>query len=146
MGQRGVKPRPHAEPVAREEELPGALVPDREGPLAVEAMDALLLFVFEQMQNYFGIGVGGEPVAPFEQDLAQLNVIEDLPIECDPEGTVFIGHGLGASLQVDYAEAGMPERGALVAIDGARIGSAMVERRNHSSDHFPARYFSGFAG
>src|ERR1700704_4671432 len=57
-----IEERTHAEPVARQEQCAGAGAPDAERPLAIEPRDRVRAFLFVQMKEDLGVGVGAEAV------------------------------------------------------------------------------------
>ena len=52
----GVKQRPHAEPVARQEQPAELSIPDGNGKLAIEQLEAIGAMLFVQVQNNLRIG------------------------------------------------------------------------------------------
>ena len=62
------------------------------------------------------------------QVLLELDVVEDLAVEGDPDGIVLVAHGLGAAGEVDDAESRVGESSAGLEVDAVRVGAAVVER------------------
>ena len=72
---------------ARKSSLPSD-IPDGEGELAVEIAQAGRAVLFVEVQDDLGVGVRGEPMAARFQLGPQLDVVEDLAVEDDPERAV----------------------------------------------------------
>src|SRR5262249_19846723 len=109
-------------------------VPDRERPLAVEAMDAVRSELLIEMQQHLGIAGGREPMPFCNEHLAQLDVVEDLAVVGDPEALVFSRHGLLPVGDVDDAQARVTQADFAVDQNTAIVGSAVAERPDHPLD------------
>ena len=89
-----------------EERVVGA-VPEGEGELAAQLLQAGRADLFVEMQGDLAVGAGSEAVAPaLEVALHTLEVVE-LAVDDDPHALVFAGDRLIAGRQVDDAEPGM---------------------------------------
>ena len=62
---------------------------------------------------------------------AQLDVIEDLAVEDDPEGAILVGDGLLAAAQIDDAEAGVAQADRAIQIDAELVRPAMADHGQH---------------
>ena len=85
---RGVEQRTDAHPVARQHHLLPLLVPDREGEIAIEPVDAIGPHLVIKLKNDFGVGAGAEAPALGHQLVAQFDIVEDLAVEADPHRAV----------------------------------------------------------
>src|SRR5206468_11184857 len=102
-----------AEAVARGEEAAARPVPEREGPHAVEALDAALAPLAVGGEDDLGVGRATEAVAVRLQLATQLPVVVDLAVVDEPEGAVLAREGLVARVaQVDDREPAEAERDA----------------------------------
>ena len=75
-----------------------------------------------------GVAAGAEAVAERLELGAQLDVVEDLAVEDDPQRAVLVGQRLLAGRQVDDGQAGVRQAGALVAIGPELVRPAVPER------------------
>jgi hypothetical protein len=62
------------------------------------------------------------------QLLAQLQVVEDLAVEDDPEGLVLVGERLLAGGEIDDREPGVGQAGAAIAVGAELVGPAVAKR------------------
>ena len=107
--------RPHAGAVARQHQALTACVPDGKGEVAVERLDAIGPPLLVEVDDDLGVGRRLEDVAAGDQLGAQLDVVEDLAVEGDPDGAVLVAHRLLAAVEIDDAEARVRETD--VAVD-----------------------------
>ena len=128
----GVVERPHAHPVARNDEALVGAVPDGVGEVAVERLHALRPELGVGVQNRLGIAFRAKLAAARDQLLAQLDVIEYFAIERDPQPSIGGRERLTAAREVDDRQAPVPERGAAVVIDAAIVRPAMAHRLDHA--------------
>ena len=135
----GVVERPHAHPVARNDEALVGAVPDGVGEVAVERLHALRPELGVGVQNRLGIALRAKLAAARDQLLAQLDVIEYFPIERDPQPSIGGGKWLAAAGEVDDREAPVAERGAVVVIDATIVRPAMAHRLDHAREHLARR-------
>src|SRR6478752_4975956 len=70
------------------------------------------------------------------QLFAQLDVIEDLAIERDPQLLVCGRHRLDATREVDDAQPRVSEAGLPVDVNSRIVRSAMADCRDHPADEF----------
>lgn len=146
----GVKERSHPHAVARQQHPPVPLVPDRQGEVAIEARHKIRPVLFIQLENDLGVAHAVEAPAARFQHLAQLDVVEDLAIIGDANGSIRTLHGLGAiHRQVDDRKAPMPETSTFADMNALRIGAAMRNRPAHAPQQRPGsigRHVAGIAG
>src|SRR5438034_7259560 len=126
-----VKERPHAEPIAGQEEGSRPGVPDAKRPLSVERVDGIDSLFFVEMKQHFGVGPGAKAMTLPNEILAKLEVVEDLTIERDPERAVLVRHRLLSARDVENAEPGMGEPRMRLDVDTAVVGAAMAQQRDH---------------
>ena len=118
LRQQRVVQRLDAEPIAGEEELAPARVPDREGEHPVQALDARGALLLVEVDDRLGVGRGPEAVPARLEPGAQLAVVVDLAVVGDPDRPVLVGHRLMAGgREVDDREPPMAERDALLRTD-----------------------------
>ena len=67
----------------------------------------------------------------------QLDVVEDLSVECHPDRVALIGHGLPAAGQVDDAQPDVPQAHRPVEVHTPIIRAAVPDRREHPLEHPP---------
>ncbi len=77
--------RPHSERIARQDETVAIRIPQRNGPLTVEATKRIGAPLFVGMDDDFRIATRAEPVSPFLEIVSQFDVVEDLSVERNPE-------------------------------------------------------------
>jgi len=100
----GVKQGFLSESVAGEEQGLLVLVPDGQGEHAAEVLEAVGAEFFVEMDDYFGVAEGFEAVAALFEIGAELFEIVAFAVVADPDGLIFVGHGLVAGLEVDDGE------------------------------------------
>ena len=91
---RRVEQGPDAHPVAGQEELRSLRVPDGNGELAIQMVQAAGAMLLVQVQDDFGVGIGREAVAAASSSAAQLHVVVDLAVEHDPQRSVLVADRL----------------------------------------------------
>ena len=123
----GVEERPDAEAIARGEEHAASRVPDGKRPLAVQPLDAVLALFFVEMEDHFRVGPRREDVAGVDELLAQLDVIEDLAVERDPEAPILVAHRLLPAGEIEDAEPRVREAQRAVREHGFGVRPAMPE-------------------
>ncbi len=120
-----------ADAVAGQPERAVAWIPQREGKLSVEAIQAGDAPAPEGGQDH--LGVGARPERVLAQLLAQLDVVEDLAVVDDGDPGGGIAHGLGAALQVEDGQPGVPERHPVEEQAGLGVRPAVVQGRRHGA-------------
>src|SRR6266403_634045 len=120
-----------SEPVARQNQPPGILRPNRDGKHAAQAREAVLIPSQKRAQDYFGVTVGFESFAARFQFRAQFAVIVDLAVENQDSISVLADHGLIAGLKIDDFEAHGPQRDTIRFV-GALLIRASVSQRVRS--------------
>src|SRR5205823_4518683 len=103
------------QPIATEEQAPAASIPQREGEHAVERIDEVGAAIFVEVDQTLGVGVGGKDVAARHQLSAQLAIIVNLAVEDELDGSVLVGDGLAAAVEVDDRQAAHADGAAGVA-------------------------------
>ena len=122
---------PDAEPVARQEELPRRTVPDREGELAVEPVEAALAPLLVGVNDDLGIGAGGEAVPESAKLLGELRVVVDLAVLHDPQPAVLVRERLVAAREIDDGEARVDHAEAAVEVQTDTVGTAVEQLAGH---------------
>ena len=132
---RRVEERPDAHAVARQHHLPPARVPDREGEVAVEPRDAIRPHLFVEADDDLGVGMRAEADALRDQLVAQLDVVEDLAVEGDPDASrssFAIGCAPAARSMIESLVWAKPKPSPwLIAL---AVGPAVAKRREHPSE------------
>jgi len=123
------------EPVAGEDELLAARVPERDGKHPLQLFDEFLAPFEIRAEHHFGIAAGREGVAVLAQPLADLAVLVRLSVEDQRHAAG--RHRLYAAFDVEDREPAMPERRRSVEEESVRVGTAVGERRGHPADRFP---------
>ena len=85
-----------ADPIAHQEKLLPARVPQTDGEHPFQPVDEIGPLLLVQMDQ--GLAVGARPVdvSLLLQLLAELGVVVDLPVESDPYGAILVRHRLPA--------------------------------------------------
>src|ERR1035441_4148329 len=120
------------EAIAGTEELTGILIPDGKGEHATKAEDAIGAVLLEGVEDSFGVGAGGVAVAGLLEGGAEGGVVEDLAVENDEEGGVFMGQGRGAAGYIDDGKAAETEGGVGVVVVAGVIGAAVADGVRHA--------------
>ncbi len=105
-----------------------------EGEHAAEALDAIVAPLLKGVDDDFGIAAGAEAVAGGFELFAQISEIVNLAVKGDPDGAVFIAHGLLAKGGVDDGEAAVAEGDVLADEVAVAIGAAVGECGGHGAD------------
>src|SRR3979490_221460 len=77
-----------SEPVARQNQSPGILRPNRNGKHAAQARETILIPSQKRAQDYFGVAVGFEFFAARFEFRAQFPLIVDLAVDTEASLTV----------------------------------------------------------
>ena len=130
------------EAVAREDEAPLGLVPEREREHAVQPLDAVRAEVFVEMHEHLGVSVRRETVAACLEFAAQLAEVVDLAVEDELDGAVLVRDRLVARLEVDDRKAAEAEAGrdpllGLQDIETFVVRTAMPKGPRHPREHLP---------
>ena len=115
--QRRVEQRPDADAIAHQHEPAARVVPQRDRELAVQVVDEVEAVLLVEMNDRFGVAVRVEDVAALLEVGAQLDVVEDLAVERDPDRAVLVAERLLAGAQVDDGQPAMTEPDAGLARD-----------------------------
>ena len=103
----GIVERLFAEAVAGQKQFLVPVVPDGQGEHPVEVFGRTLFDLFVQVDNYFGVAVGGEAMPLFHQVFAEFPVIVNLAVKNDLNAAVFIAQRLRAAAEIDDTQAAM---------------------------------------
>src|SRR6266851_10122798 len=114
-----------SETIARENQSPGILRPNRERKNAAKAREAILVPAQKSAQNYFGVAVGFEFFAARFQFRAQFAVVVDLTVEDQYGVSVLADHWLIARLKIDDLEAHGTQRNERRFIRALLVRTAM---------------------
>jgi hypothetical protein len=87
--------------------------------------------ILVQVKDNFRIGMGGKAVPASLQFRSQLHIVEDLPIEYNPEVPVFVADGLAAPGQIDNAEARAAQPGCPVPVEAKLIRTTVAYHTQH---------------
>src|ERR1700754_425033 len=120
------------DPVAREKQLLGPLVPDRKRKHAAQVLRTINAPLIVSMNDRFGVAVGVELVTELFQLLAQFEVVVDLAVEDDPRGTVLVVNRLLTAFQVDDREPAHPEANGAINVKTVVVRPAMANRVAHA--------------
>src|ERR1035437_9720142 len=85
-----------------------------------------------KMEENLGVRLGPEPVAHRLKAGTEVEKVEDLPVEDDPERFVFVGDRLLASLQIDDAEPCASQADGMIHVDSELIRSPMADHSEHA--------------
>ena len=92
--------RLYPELVARQQQLAGPAVPEREGEHASQQFREALSVFFVEVNQHFGVGIGSESVSRGLKLAAQFAEVVDLTVENYGDGSVLVGDGLRPRGQV----------------------------------------------
>ena len=126
-----------AEPVAREDQLSGAVVPQGEREHPVELADEPRAPLLVGMRDHLAVGAGGERVPVAREALAQLDVAVDLAVEDDVDRAVLVAIRLMPAGDVDDRQPTDRERDPVVVMDAGLIGAAVHDRGRDLLQQFP---------
>jgi hypothetical protein len=98
--------RADADAVAGDEERAPLLIPDGEDKLPVEQVEAGRPHLLVEVDDDLGVGLGCQLVPLLQQLLAQLDVVEDLAVEDNPQALILVAHRLLPAAEVDNAQPG----------------------------------------
>src|SRR5258708_7934756 len=118
-------------------------IPDGVGEIAVERLHARRAMLRVGVQDGFGVAAGTELPAARDELGGQLDVVEDLAVERDPDVAVGRRQRLLAAREIDDRQSTMPEGGSLVEVDAGSVGPAMAHRLDHALEHGARRERAG---
>ena len=124
--------RADAGPVAAEDQAPFGRHPQRQRPLALQALESGLAPGTPGLHDHFGVAARAEAMAERRQLGPQFDIVEDLAVEDDPRRAVDIGQRLPAAIPVDDRQAGMGKACPRIAIEPLLVRAAMNERPGHA--------------
>jgi hypothetical protein len=126
--------RAHAHAVAAEHELAAPRVPERDRPLAVEALERPFAPLLPRVDDDLGVAPRPEAVAALLELRAQVEVVEDLAVVGDPERAVLVREGLLPGREVDDREPRVRQADPVVAVDAELVRAAVSERGGHGAE------------
>ena len=126
-----VEDRPDAHAVARDHQSVAPPVVQRDRELAVQVLHETVAVLLVEVDDHLRVGVRVEAVPLALEVAPQLDVVEDLAVEDDPDGLVLVVDRLPAALEVDDREAGVGEAHASVHQGAEAVGAAMLQGPNH---------------
>ena len=118
-----------------------ALVPQRQGELASQALEHPLLTLFPKVRNDFGIAVRDQAMPARFQFCAFLRIVEELPVKDHGHTSVFVGDRLLAIRQADDTQPPRPKSNTRALKVSLLVGAAMNYRLRHPLDD-AVRYVS----
>ena len=130
--------RTYAGAIARHHQALLARVPYGEGEVAVELRHAIGAALLVEVDDDLGVGAGLEGVSAGDEIGAQLEVVEDLAVEGDPDGAVLVAHRLAAAVDVDDAEARVRQADVAVDVESVAVRPAMRDRPDHAREQATA--------
>lgn len=110
-----IEERLDSEPVARGKESLLLFIPDDEGKLTAQTVQALWADLFIQMQRDLTICTCTQPVTARFKLQPNLFILVKLAIDDDVRAVVFAGDGLVAGGEIDDAQARVAEADAVIA-------------------------------
>lgn len=129
--------RADTHPVPCEKKFSFEGIPDGEGELAIDLIQAGRTKFLVQMENDLRVGIGGENVPFLDQARFQLRIIERLPVIDNPQSPVLVTNGLGTTVQTNDTEPGMGQTDTRIDIDTGFIRPAVP----HGGEHLDNQRF-----
>ena len=136
----GVVERADAHAISSQDEGAAGPIPERDGELAAGLGEHAFAQVLVEVNPRLGVAAGGEPVAPRQELLAQLGILEQLAVEGDPDRSVLVGDRLPAPRQVDDRQPPGPQRQAGLDVNLLVIRAAMSDRRGHRQEPLSRKF------
>ena len=133
-----------ARSIARQEEAPAAVVPDREPEHAVEPVDHAVAVALVEWDDVLDVAAGSERVAPSCGLAPQVGRVVNLAVAHHPDRPVRALEGLLARGEIHDGETPRADPRTLVAHDPLAVGAAMPERLGHAGEAL--RVVEGAAG
>src|SRR5688572_18311564 len=127
-----MKERSDADTVAHQHEAASRPIPQGDRELPVEIVDEVQPALFIEMHDRFGVAVRAKRVAAFYEVLTQLDVVEDLAVERDPDRAVFVAQRLLARAQVDDGQAAMTQPDAGLDVIALLVRPTVQQRASHA--------------
>jgi len=103
-------------------------------------MDEILTILFIQVDQYLGIRLGVEAVSQLLETISQLDIVEDLSVENNPDTLCFVMHRLLTGLKIDNGKTNMSEANVLVVEKAGIIRTSMNQRSQHGFDSVSGRW------
>jgi hypothetical protein len=83
------------------------------------------------MDDNLGVALGPEAVAACDELVPQLDVVENLAIEYDPQRAILVGQRLLSGGEIDDRESRMSEADVRIAVDAKLIRTTVLECAEH---------------
>jgi len=128
---------PDPGPVTRQNQTPATLIPQSDRELSVEVLHELESVLLIEMNDDFSIRVRVEAVSTALEFRAQLDIVEDLAVENDPDRAVFIVDRLVAAFEIDDAEPSVREAHLPILVEPKSVGPTVMQALDHLPE-FPA--------
>ena len=128
--------RPHAEAVARDEDLLRLPVPDGEGEVAVQPVQAVGPPLLVRMREDLSVRRGLEAMAERAELVLQLDVVVDLAVLHHPVAPALARERLVAALEVDDRKPGVRHPIPAVEIEADPVGTTMTQLSRHGEEKF----------
>ena len=126
-----IKQWPNAQSISRDEEFLLYGIPDRDGELAIEALQTTWSLLLVEVQKYFRIAMCLEVVPVILEFEPQLAVVEDLTIVDNPETLVFGRNGLLTGREIDNAQPRVCHADRIIHIDSELVRPAVSDHGEH---------------
>ncbi len=123
-----------ADPVARQEQLLLALVPDGEGEHAAQVLRRVRAPLLVGVDDGLGVAVGAEAVAEVFEPFFKLAEVVDLAVEDDPGGALFVGDGLLPAREVDDGEPPHGEPDVTLEVAPLLVRAAVMDGLVHAAE------------
>src|SRR5262249_17272558 len=125
----------HAQPISRQRQLLPLRIPQRDRELAVEAREAAVPPLLERVDDDLRVGPGAKPVPGRGQLFTQLEVVEDLAVEGDPESAVLVAERLLSGGQIDDREPRMRQAATRVPVEAELVRPPVAQDGGHAPQH-----------
>jgi len=120
-----------ADAIPRQVQRSGRSVPERNGERPLRETEDLVPVVFEQMHSNLRIAGRLERVPPGQKLGPNLRVVEQLPVERDPDVACFVRQGLTPLFEIDDRETTGTQREAGLDMVPFLIGAAVRDGTGH---------------
>ena len=134
----GVVERLHAEPIPGEQHPSPASVPEGEGELALQLVDARLPALLVKVDDRLRVRPAAIPVTAGLEPAPKRLVVVDLAVEDDPDGFVLVRHRLAAGgREIHDGEPAVAQPHRPVEQDAVVVRSAVGEALGHALQQAP---------
>ena len=132
----GVIQRLDAKPIARKEQLPAPLIPNRKCKHAPQMLDAIHAEHLIGLEHYFCIAARGKCAASGSQFRAQFMIVVYLSVISQAQALILTGHRLLTMLKVDDRKAPVTEADAPTRVQAFLVGTAVSQDIAHPTQTF----------